>query len=127
MALRPRLRPCSIVSRNGSQSLGGTCGGGRRMDAFCEKGRIKSVATLMAGFEVDRRPTLATAIPVAFKYPLAVSRRTPVACSICRNDKPSFPSAMTCCFLSSLKTLLMAARLARRSYVLALLVRFLQD
>src|SRR5258706_11218125 len=38
---------------------------------------------------------------------LAVSLRTPVACSICRKDHPSFPSAMTCCFFSSLKTLLM--------------------
>jgi hypothetical protein len=30
-----------------------------------------------------------------------------VACSIRRKGHPSFPSAMTCCFFSSLKTLLM--------------------
>jgi hypothetical protein len=30
-----------------------------------------------------------------------------VACSMRRRDHPSRPSAMTCCFFSSLKTLLM--------------------
>ena len=40
------------------------------------------------------------------KYPLAVSLRTPVASSMRRKDHPSFPSATTCCFFSSLKTLL---------------------
>lgn len=46
------------------------------------------------------------AIPTAFTYPLAVSRRTPVASSIRRSDHPSRPNANTCCFFSSLKTLL---------------------
>jgi hypothetical protein len=45
-----------------------------------------------------------TAIPAAFRYELAVSRRTPVASSIRRSDHFSCPSARTCCFLSSLKT-----------------------
>jgi hypothetical protein len=42
----------------------------------------------------------------------------PVARSMRRNDQPSRPSAMTCCFLPSLKTLLMPGEapcaLARR-------------
>jgi hypothetical protein len=38
-------------------------------------------------------------------YPLAVSRRTPVVCSIRRSDQPSRPRAITCCCFSSLKTL----------------------
>src|ERR1700680_4318582 len=63
----------------------------------------------MAGFAGARRPHPGkhTTTPVAFKYPLAVSLRTPVASSMRRKDHPSFPSAMTCCFFSSLKTLLM--------------------
>src|ERR1700688_47429 len=35
-----------------------------------------------------------------------VSRRTPIAFSICRSDHPSRPSAIACCFFSSFKTLL---------------------
>src|ERR1039457_6937045 len=35
-----------------------------------------------------------------------VSRRMPVSRSIRRSDHPSRPNAMTCCFFSSLKTLL---------------------
>src|SRR6202040_1605005 len=45
--------------------------------------------------------------PADFRYALAVSLRTPVVCSMRRKGHPSFPSAMTCCFFSSLKTLLM--------------------
>src|SRR5262249_51629232 len=45
--------------------------------------------------------------PAVFRYPLAVSLRTPVASSMRRKDHPSFPRAITCCFFSSLKTLLM--------------------
>src|SRR5262249_54246913 len=68
----------------------------------------------MAGFADDlrRQPGGWTAIPAAFRYAPAVSRRTPVSSSIRRSGQPSFPSAMTCCFFSSLKTLLMAARLS---------------
>src|SRR5215468_467392 len=63
----------------------------------------------MAGFAGARRPHPGkhTATPAAFKYPLAVSLRTPVASSMRRKDHPSFPNAITCCFFSSLKTLLM--------------------
>ena len=46
-------------------------------------------------------------MPAAFRYPLAVSRRTPVACSIRRKDQPSLPKAIICCRLSSLNPLLM--------------------
>src|SRR5260370_36645097 len=64
----------------------------------------------MAGFGGGRRHLHGkqTTTPGAFKYPLAVSLRTPVASSMRRKDHPSFPSAMTCCFFSSLKTLLMS-------------------
>ena len=67
-----------------------------------------SVATSMAGFARVRPqpPGGRSAIPAAFRYPLAVSRRTPVVCSIRRSDQPSRPNAITCCFVSSLKTLL---------------------
>src|ERR1700693_6217703 len=69
----------------------------------------------MAGFAGARRPHPGkhTTTPVAFKYPLAVSLRTPVASSMRRKDHPSFPSAMTCCFFSSLKTLLMSTEPTR--------------
>src|ERR1700745_1054766 len=63
----------------------------------------------MAGFAGARRPHPGkhTTTPAAFKYPLAVSLRTPVASSMRRKDHPSFPNAITCCFFFSLKTLLM--------------------
>jgi hypothetical protein len=48
-----------------------------------------------------------TATLAAFRQALAVSRRTPVVCALRRKGQPSFPSAMTCCFFSALKTLLM--------------------
>jgi len=65
---------------------------------FCEKGAIKSGVTCMAGFAGARRPDPGrnTATPAAFRYPLAVSLRTPVASSMRRKDHPS---AITCCFL----------------------------
>src|SRR6059036_3879003 len=129
MALRPRPTPNSIVSRNGSQILTLALDAGSWIGGFSQKGRIKSVvtpfplagfdpsesvATCMAGFAGDlrRQPGGLTPIPAAFRYAPAVSRRTPVSCSIRRSGQPSFPSAMTCCFFSSLKTLLMAARLS---------------
>jgi hypothetical protein len=89
---------------------------------FSEKGAIKSGVTVadfasesgvtrMAGFAGARRPHAGrlTTTPADFRYALAVSLRTPVACSMRRKVHPSFPSAMamTCCFFSSLKTLLM--------------------
>ena len=45
-------------------------------------------------------------MPAARRYPPIVSRRMCTAASMRRSDHPSRPSAMTCCFLSSLKTLL---------------------
>ena len=64
---------------------------------------------MVAGFAgqlASRPPLLRTAIPAAFKYRLAVSRRTPVDSSIRRSDQPSRPSARTDCLLSSFETLL---------------------
>jgi hypothetical protein len=65
-----------------------------------------SVVTPMAGFARARRPHPGrhTTTPADFRYALAVSLRTPVTCSMRRKGHPSFPSAMTCCFFSSLKT-----------------------
>jgi hypothetical protein len=69
----------------------------------------ESVITCMAGFAFRPQPPgRRTLMPAAFRYALAVSRRTPVACSIRRKDQPSRPKASICCRLSSLNTLLMA-------------------
>src|SRR5688572_19045575 len=63
----------------------------------------------MAGFALRPQPPgRRTLMPAALRYALAVSRRTPVACSIRRKDQPSRPKASICCRLSSLNTLLMA-------------------
>src|SRR5215469_2282236 len=64
----------------------------------------------MAGFAGARRPHPGrhTTTPAVLRYALAVSLRTPVASSMRRKDHPSFPNAITCCFFSSLKTLLMS-------------------
>ena len=69
----------------------------------------KSVITSLAGFAARRPqpPGGRTAIPAAFRYWLAVSRRMRVACWICRSGQPSRPRAKTCCFFSSFKTLAM--------------------
>jgi hypothetical protein len=53
----------------------------------------------LAGFAGSRRPQTPgglTAIPAAFRYAPAVSRRTPVSFSIRRNGQPSRPSAIPC-------------------------------
>src|SRR5215217_920283 len=68
----------------------------------------ESVVTSMAGFAVRTHPGARTWMPAAFIYALAVSRRTPVACSMRRKDQPSRPKAIICCRLSALNTLLMA-------------------
>ena len=69
-----------------------------------------SVVTSMAGFAGGRsgpsRPAAAPRSRPLSDTRLAVSRRIRVACSMRRSDQPSRPSAMTCCFFSSLKTLL---------------------
>src|SRR6185312_16088705 len=62
---------------------------------------------LVAGFGGQSRglpPAALTETTTARRYPLAVSRRTPVSASIRRSDHPSRPSATTCCLLSWLKT-----------------------
>jgi hypothetical protein len=51
------------------------------------------------------RPGARTEIPAAFRFPAAVSRRTPISFSMRRKVQPSWPKAMPC-FFSSLKTLL---------------------
>ncbi len=68
-----------------------------------------SVVTPTAGFAGDPLPQAPggrTGISAAFKYAAAVSRRTPVAFWMRRSDQPNCPSAMTCFFFSSVKTLL---------------------
>src|SRR5262249_1809317 len=77
----------------------------------------ESGVACMAGFAGARRPHPGrhTTTPAVFRYPLAVSLRTPVASSMRRKDHPSFPRAITCCFFSSLKTLLMPREPIRAS------------
>src|SRR5215469_2834379 len=110
------LRPCdsanSMASRYGSHVLGDEVRDGRlgSPEAGSATGSrlgtsAESVVTCMAGFAVDGHPVGRKVMPAARKYPLAVSRRTPVSCWIRRRDQPSFPKAITCCFLSSFKTL----------------------
>src|SRR5215468_7002406 len=109
IAFRPRRSPSSIGSRYAAQALAdGGEEASRTLDS-CEKGAIKSVVTPMAGFAGVRRPHPGrhTTTPAVLRYALAVSLRTPVTSSMRRKDHPSFPSAITCCFFSSLKTLLM--------------------
>src|ERR1035437_4975726 len=73
----------------------------------------ESVITSLAGFGARRPQPLGgrTAIPAAFRYALAVSRRILVVCWIRRSDHPSRPRATTCCFFSSFKTLAMPTEL----------------
>jgi len=51
-------------------------------------------------------------MPAAFRYALAVSRRTPVSCSIRRKGHPRRPNAITCCLFPSLKTFFFAQDVA---------------
>jgi hypothetical protein len=104
IALRPFASSASMVSRYGSQALAEGLRLGSR-GGFSASG---SVDTSMAGFEGLRPhpPGECTAIPAARRYAPAVSGRMCAALSMRRNDHPSRPSAMTCCFFSSLKTLL---------------------
>jgi hypothetical protein len=113
MALRPCDRPVSMTSRYGSLVLAVGIG-----DDFCPPEPVVTslplagfaasgpVVTSLAGFETvigafrrPQPPGEPTGIPAAFKYPAAVSRRTPVASSIRRSAQPSWPSAMTCFYL----------------------------
>src|SRR5271155_3918383 len=67
----------------------------------------ESVITSLAGFGSHRPQPLGgrTAIPAAFRYAPAVSRRTWGACWMRRSDQPRRPRAKTCCIFSSFKTL----------------------
>ena len=58
--------------------------GGHLFGRFCRRRR-------------PHRPGGRTATPAAFRYPAAVSRRTPVSFSMRRKGQPSRPSAITCC------------------------------
>jgi hypothetical protein len=78
-------------------------------DSLSHFAGAESVVISLAAFAPrPQRAGPRTLIPAAFRYAPAVSRRTPVACSIRRKDKPSRPYAITCCRLSSQNTLLMA-------------------
>jgi len=85
-----------------------------------------SVDTPLAGFAGGlRRRGSRIAIPAAWRYALAVSRRMPVACSMRRSGHPSRPRARICCFLSSPKMLAILAgdhRSRRRVNVLGALL-----
>ena len=117
------VKPNSMVSRYGSQALAVAVGlegwGGGFSGVFSPESVITSLAGFAAvqsvggtwvgvGLPRPQRPGPRTAMPAAFRYALAVSRRTPVCCSMRRSDQPSCPSTMTCCCFSSFKTLLMA-------------------
>src|SRR5437660_4296500 len=126
IALRPRARASVITSRKGSQALalGARPGDGGHgvpsesvdtspvVAGFGGSGSVDTPAVVagFGGHTTGRPPRPRTPIPAAFRYALAVSLRTAVSCSIRRSDQPSRPSARTCCFLSSLKTLLILAQ-----------------
>lgn len=64
----------------------------------------------MAGFDGGRRRRGSRiAMPAALRYALAVSRRTPVVCSMRRSGHPSRPRARIWCFRSSPKMLAVPA------------------
>src|SRR5438132_833548 len=125
IALRPRSSASVITSRNGSQALAlGARPGGGGHDVRAESVDTDSVvagfggpglvdtSAVAAGFggqSPGRPPRPRTGIPVAFRYALAVSRRTAVACSMRRSDQPSRPNARIWCCLLLPKTLLMTA------------------
>src|SRR4029453_10142744 len=125
MAFRPRSRASSISSRYGSQALavgarlarGGHGEGARSPGGSAARsvdtslaGFARSVDTGLAAFGGGRRwRGSPLAIPAALRYALAVSRRTPVACSMRRSGHPSRPRARTWCFFSSPKRLAIPA------------------
>ena len=84
-------------------------GGGSAVTSLAGFAAEGSVVTPLAGFGgafLPHPPGGRKPMPAARKYPPAVSRRMPVAFSICRSDQPSWPSPTTCFFFSSFKTLL---------------------
>jgi hypothetical protein len=88
--------------------LAGFAEGGSGVAGLAAFTGAESVITSLAGFAAARPhfPGGRKAIPAAFRYAAAVSRRTPVARWMRRRDHPSRPNAMTCCLFCSLKTLL---------------------
>ena len=114
MQFRPDLRARAPDEEPDGLARGAERGWGGWVAAQAASESVDTAA-VVAGFggsgggqTVGRPPVRRTGIPAAFKYALAVSRRTPVACSIRRSDQPSRPSARTCCCVCSLKTLLMS-------------------
>src|ERR1700739_4523329 len=109
LPFRPRARPCSINSRYASQTLADGGEGSLAAPCFSEKGATKSGVTMagfasesgvtrMAGFAGARSPHPGrhTTTPADFRYALAVSLRTPVACLVARTEPPGFPTGITC-------------------------------
>src|SRR5580693_9872991 len=115
MALRPCDSATSMSSRQGSLALAagllevfGSTEPVVTSPALAGFAGSRPVVTSLAGFVFLRPqpPGARMEMPAAFRYPAAVSRRTPVASSIRRSAQPSWPSAMICFFFSSFKTLL---------------------
>jgi hypothetical protein len=111
-ALPDGLRPgfgagrVSIPPADSSQESGATNSASPVVFSGSESG-----VTSLAGFAGAARPHLPggrNSMPASLRYVAAVPRRIPVAFWIRRNDHPRRPRAMTCCFCSSLKTLLTA-------------------
>src|SRR5712692_11368572 len=99
MAFRPCDRPTSMISRYGSlvlvvlvpADLSGALESVVTSLALAGFIASEPVVTSLAGFAFRRPqpPGARMAIPAAFKYPAAVSRRMPVASSILRSAQPS--------------------------------------
>jgi hypothetical protein len=110
---RPRLSSSSIASRYGSQKLvDGTRWGFPGSEAL--HSALHPVVTSLAGFAGDspfpstRRPHTDSG---GFQVRTGCLPTNPgLSCSMRRNRHPSRPSAITCCLLSSLKTLLMLTK-----------------
>jgi methyl coenzyme M reductase subunit C len=79
------------------------------MAGFAPPESVDTKVVEMAGFAraAGRRPRPGTTMPAALRWPLMVSRRTPIVRSMRRRDQPNRPSATIGWCLSSAKTLLM--------------------
>jgi hypothetical protein len=82
------------------------------MAGFDAAGSVIAAMAGFAGASHPQPPGRRTATPASFKYVDAVSRRTPTDFWMRRSDQPRRPNAMTCCFFSSLKTLLTMRRVS---------------
>jgi hypothetical protein len=83
-----------------------------KMAGLGATGSVDTGDELAAGADLasPSRPRGRSASAAAFSYRLTVSRPTPVACSMHRNDHPCRSGATVCCRLSSPKTFLMRRR-----------------